>query len=579
MSRHTLKRLRLEALSKYQQTFDVSHRSILATTALLSPIHIRVSPLLLVHIHPRTPSHAPKATRYMESSNGAKETPKSANRSEDVTLVEILELRRADTVPKSIEKDRNAQPKELEDDGEDDDYSPPKKRRRPGDRDVHSRKVIETRSSKQSLPKVPPPNRSSNSSSSEERLLPVEADVYSRKTAETPSSKQTVSKLHPQNGSPNPSSSLRKRLLPGEPEIHSRKAAETPSSKNPPNVSQNPSSSSSGKRPPQREPNVHSRKNAETPSSKQTAPKLHPQNGSQDPSSSSLRKRPLPVEPDVHSRKIAETPSLKQTAPKLHPPKKSPNPPSPTLQVASQKGRKTLTIPSENSETQDIFWDATQQAPNFDLPLPPGGWDEEDSLSNNAYIEDFETAPTGLEEYNGALSNRAKPSQASQATIANQQDTQALFAADTQLIETTLAPPPGGWSDEEDENENTIVSANSSHPQPNPKATKENKSNTTEILTLESWIQQQTLHPRRPAPESLVLEALKRTTLSLPLASLVVAKLQSGQSVPENRKGIWTEDDDRRLESADARALMSLEKKHGSAAVDERVKFLEDWRR
>jgi hypothetical protein len=321
--------------------------------------------------------------------------------------------------------------------------------------------------------------------------------------------------------------------------------------------------------------------------SKESSRKTQPDNLEHD---GPRRKRQRSIKPKTDSREIPETPRSNHSALMLQLPTRSPNLSSGRsqqnhLQNPSQiQGRTSSTVPPTNPETQDVFWDATQQGPDFDLPPPPGGWEveDEDNSNSNAYDDGFETAPIGLEEVeegeDAVSTTRDQPPTASPPPTSHGQDTQGLFITDTQPIDTSLAAPPEGWSDSDsDLDSSESKSKSNSNPNPNPNPPNP-PTTSTEILTLESWIEAQTQHTKHPAPESLVLEALKRTTLSLPLASLVLADLQKGKDVPDGVKGVWTEADDRGLEGADGRIILALERKHGSQAVNERVRFLRDWR-
>ncbi|KAI9665995.1 MAG: hypothetical protein M1821_003930 [Bathelium mastoideum] len=75
-----------------------------------------------------------------------------------------------------------------------------------------------------------------------------------------------------------------------------------------------------------------------------------------------------------------------------------------------------------------------------------------------------------------------------------------------------------------------------------------------------------------------VVEALHATCLDAELAREILPKLGSGQGIPKNIRGVWTADDDEQVEGGDGKYIKRLESKHGWALVQERLKFLQDWR-
>jgi len=80
--------------------------------------------------------------------------------------------------------------------------------------------------------------------------------------------------------------------------------------------------------------------------------------------------------------------------------------------------------------------------------------------------------------------------------------------------------------------------------------------------------------------DSEIIAALKCTNLRPELAAYVLEEKRAGRPLP-NQQGIWSEQDDKDLESADARKLQPLEKKHTwdkPGGMVEREKFLQRMR-
>jgi hypothetical protein len=78
--------------------------------------------------------------------------------------------------------------------------------------------------------------------------------------------------------------------------------------------------------------------------------------------------------------------------------------------------------------------------------------------------------------------------------------------------------------------------------------------------------------------EASVVAALKCTSMRPELVELVLLYEKLGKGLPKEVAGVWSEEEDKVLESGNARALRKLEEKHGWKEMEERMKFLEDWR-
>ncbi|KAI9796427.1 MAG: hypothetical protein M1835_004092 [Candelina submexicana] len=203
----------------------------------------------------------------------------------------------------------------------------------------------------------------------------------------------------------------------------------------------------------------------------------------------------------------------------------------------------TLSEPDQPPlDTQFILHNPIEE-PDFDLPEPPGGWDEGDLRS----------------EYDDNLVHEPEPNR-------HMKDTQAILDAATQFPDFTVPDPDGGWE--------TILPSSppamptSSHAAPPPSAEDIN-------ARLDAWIDSRVT---AGISEDDVLLALKSATMHTGLAEIVLKSLIKGKGLPRDVRGIWTSEDDRNLESSDGRLLMALERKHGKDTFDARWMFLEDYR-
>lgn len=93
---------------------------------------------------------------------------------------------------------------------------------------------------------------------------------------------------------------------------------------------------------------------------------------------------------------------------------------------------------------------------------------------------------------------------------------------------------------------------------------------------LDNWIESR-VKSGKGADECQVIEALHYTTLNIDLADKILPYIKSGKDIPTMR-GVWTEEDDRRMEGLDARDIEELERKHGSDAIVPRLQHLDEWR-
>jgi telomeric repeat-binding factor 2-interacting protein 1 len=100
----------------------------------------------------------------------------------------------------------------------------------------------------------------------------------------------------------------------------------------------------------------------------------------------------------------------------------------------------------------------------------------------------------------------------------------------------------------------------------------EEDSDSEENSNISSWVQAQVA---KGAEISTVLDALRYTSMEPVLAKKLLKILVAGEPVPDNMRGVWTEEDDRCLRSQDARDVERVTKKHGDRLFQARWEYLE----
>ena len=78
--------------------------------------------------------------------------------------------------------------------------------------------------------------------------------------------------------------------------------------------------------------------------------------------------------------------------------------------------------------------------------------------------------------------------------------------------------------------------------------------------------------------ESSVVKALKCTSMRPDLAELVLLEEKAGKGFPRDVAGVWSEEEDRKLEGGNAGMIKELEAKHSWEECAERMVFLQEWR-
>jgi len=187
---------------------------------------------------------------------------------------------------------------------------------------------------------------------------------------------------------------------------------------------------------------------------------------------------------------------------------------------------------------------------DFDIPPPVGGWDDDD------------------DDDSGSLRGPEIVS-----TRRGRQDTQALLR-ETPQMDFTVAEPDEGW-------DLFVPPLPSSPPAPVSQTTagEDDRDSTPEemmterdlIAKLESWIDTRI---DSGVDVDLVDLALKSAGNNPDLAEVVLEAFQRGEGVPDDVRGVWTEEDDGCLEAVDARRIDKVIGKHGREALDRRYEFL-----
>ena len=200
----------------------------------------------------------------------------------------------------------------------------------------------------------------------------------------------------------------------------------------------------------------------------------------------------------------------------------------------------------------------------------PNEGNEED---NGSPTPPFETAPEFSQVW-----ETAQPDPVGKA--GSRPATQALFAPTLGRDEEleggldgfTLPEPDSGWDvlplpppDIKEEREEQILGTTED-------VVSEGESATAQ--SVDSWFE---AHLARDpdVDEELLLQAAQATSLDFWLADMVYGLLSRGERLPDDVEGVWTELDDEKLMSGDARSIVEVERKHGKRALEERWTFLE----
>ena len=199
------------------------------------------------------------------------------------------------------------------------------------------------------------------------------------------------------------------------------------------------------------------------------------------------------------------------------------------------------------SEDQDGFSDPV----GLDVPFPPG----------DVRIPGDKSLEEGLYEAHADTTHKGRDL-----------DTQMIFRERTPLIDLSVPEPYDGWDE-------PIPSSSPPIPEANHIDTNEHSNGQQEAQLSEQnvnrlvneWVR---TNASLGHSADNIEQALTSSTMDLQLADIVLETLASGGTIPENRMGIWTDQDDEDLKATDARRIDRLWEKHGQDGYDRRYRFL-----
>ncbi|KAI4120043.1 MAG: hypothetical protein LQ338_007201 [Usnochroma carphineum] len=254
------------------------------------------------------------------------------------------------------------------------------------------------------------------------------------------------------------------------------------------------------------------------------------------------------------------------------------------------------------SKTQAAFEEPVLPI-DYDLALPEGGFGDEDDdqgkgirnvdgepddesqeteIFHSLEAEEEDERPSGprlipLESPSDSSSIPRSSPPAAAPPKHSQPTTQDLPAADTQQADYSLPAPEGGWDAA------LLPSSQPDLPPSSPPEIPDQSPPTKESPSpdpaeqLDAFIDH---HLSLGFDEDDIHLALKCTSMD-PVLSVKVLKAmrRNGGKVPREIKGCWTEEDDKELDSVDARRIRRLEEKHGKENFEARWAFLEEYRR
>ncbi|OJD12039.1 hypothetical protein AJ78_07310 [Emergomyces pasteurianus Ep9510] len=93
------------------------------------------------------------------------------------------------------------------------------------------------------------------------------------------------------------------------------------------------------------------------------------------------------------------------------------------------------------------------------------------------------------------------------------------------------------------------------------------------IERMDEWIASRTTG-RTAYSQQQVLEALACTTMDPDLADTVLNAMAAGKGIPDNVRGVWTKEDDERLEASDSRIIEAVLQKHGTELFNARFEYI-----
>lgn len=90
---------------------------------------------------------------------------------------------------------------------------------------------------------------------------------------------------------------------------------------------------------------------------------------------------------------------------------------------------------------------------------------------------------------------------------------------------------------------------------------------------IDDWIDDR-VRSGRAQSDAQVIEALRYTSMDPSLADKVLGRLVAGKGIPDDMPGVWTSEDDKCLEGANARDIERVLEKHGTDYFNARWEYL-----
>lgn len=243
------------------------------------------------------------------------------------------------------------------------------------------------------------------------------------------------------------------------------------------------------------------------------------------------------------------------------------------------------------NNTQAVFGDPTQLI-DFDVPVPEGGWDNEellvrnysqpvgfytlrreDGMEDNKHVIreptpliDFDLPPPedGWDEENHQIKEVSElPNTERNDSQPNLPDTQAILRSKTPMPDFSIPDPDGGW--------NSLIASSPPLIPNSPRA--ESVFSQTDLKDqMDAWID---AHATKGISVEQVESVLMSTSMDTTLAHKALRHLAKKGVLPKDRMGVWTESDDEDLKSTDARKIQRLQEKHGADCLTARWEFLD----
>lgn len=243
------------------------------------------------------------------------------------------------------------------------------------------------------------------------------------------------------------------------------------------------------------------------------------------------------------------------------------------------------TAPQGRLETQAILLH-TQADFDFGLPEPEGGWDAYEE------IEEHDEEPMAA----GELHMEETPKARQRPQRSQDSETEDSAMDDLPSSPPGTIPPRSLQKPQRSPRLAVVIERENQPalPQPFPSAT----TPTTDLPSctdLDTYLQTRLAHFTKPGAtkrlrnhqkstlQPLLLRAVRRTLTSLTtatptsflLADKVFTNLVNGQPIPDDIRGIWTEEDDQDLMGGDARGVERVRRKHGDEGMRGRWEVLD----